>query len=377
MKQLIFILISLAFLSSCNEKIDYKGAFKETVVVYGLLDHADSMHYIKVNRAFIGPGNALDIAQIPDSNYFNDVEVKVTEYLDGNLSRTWILKDTILNTKDTNGVFYAPEEKVYYFKTLPTGINESIQTSIDPQQSSLNKFGVYKLSVIVDGGKYTVTGETELVHGITSPATSQNFTFKFADDPGEYISTGVTASNSGNSYILNANLDVEFYEYEGTNSTVNTFNWQLGEADVLPNSSKTFSALGATFYDLINANATSNSSIDKRTFKGIWVTFTGGAEELYNYITVNRPSSSLAQSKPTYTNLSVSDGGNVIGIFSSRQTLRVFKPFYTSPQQAYIRAIDKKSTRELCQGPKTGFLLFCSNHPGDNVVGQEEAFACQ
>ncbi|MEY3270361.1 MAG: hypothetical protein RIS89_460, partial [Bacteroidota bacterium] len=49
---------------------------------------------------------------------------------------------------------------------------------------------------------------------------------------------------------------------------------------------------------------------------------------------------------------------------------------YTSPQQAYIRAIDKKSTRELCNGPITGFYLFCSNHPGDNVVGQEESFAC-
>ncbi|MFM7300062.1 MAG: hypothetical protein ACKO1R_02865, partial [Crocinitomicaceae bacterium] len=94
-------------------------------------------------------------------------------------------------------------------------------------------------------------------------------------------------------------------------------------------------------------------------------------------IVVNRPSSSLAQSKPSYTNLTINNGGNVLGIFSSRQTLRVFKPFYTSPQQAYIRAIDKKSTRELCLGPKTGMLLFCSNHPGDNVVNQEEAFACQ
>lgn len=377
MKKLLYFFVGLVALSSCNEKIDFQGAFKETVVVYGLLDQADSLHYVKVNRAFIGPGNALDIAQIPDSNYFDDVEVTVSEYLDGNLSRTWVLRDTLVNTKDSNGVFYAPQEKVYYFKTLPTGINESIQTSADPQQSSLNRFGVYKLSVVVDGGKYTVSGQTELVRGITSPATSQNFTFKFADDPAEYISTGVTASNTGNSFVLNANLDVEFYEYEGINSSVKSFNWLLGEADVLPNSSKTFSALGATFYDLIAANKTSNPSIDKRTFKGMWITFTGGSEDLYNYIVVNRPSSSLAQSKPSYTNLTINNGGNVLGIFSSRQTLRVYKPFYTSPQQAYIRAIDKKSTRELCLGPKTGMLLFCSNHPGDNVVNQEEAFACQ
>ena len=74
--------------------------------------------------------------------------------------------------------------------------------------------------------------------------------------------------------------------------------------------------------------------------------------------------------------LETEHGKRVVGIFSSRQTVTYYKPFYTSPQQAYIRAIDKKSTRELCNGPITGFLLFCSNHPGDNVVGQEESFAC-
>ena len=118
MKIFLFLLVTLTILSSCNEKIDFQGAFKETVVVYGLLDQSDSLHYVKVNRAFIGPGNALDIAQIPDSNYFDEVEVTVSEYLDGNLNRTWILKDTIISTKDTNGVFYAPEEKVYYFNSL-------------------------------------------------------------------------------------------------------------------------------------------------------------------------------------------------------------------------------------------------------------------
>jgi hypothetical protein len=80
---------------------------------------------------------------------------------------------------------------------------------------------------------------------------------------------------------------------------------------------------------------------------------------------------------PCYTEMEMNPKGKrVVGIFSSRQTIKIFKPFFVSAQQAFIRAIDKKSTRELCQGPVTGTLLFCSNHPGDNVVNQEEAFAC-
>lgn len=376
MKILLNFSLILCLICSCTEDINYLGSFKETAIVYGLLDHADSIHIIKVNRAFIGPGNALEIAQIPDSSYFENVKVTVSEYLDGNLSRSWLLNDTIIQDKDTSGVFFAPEQKVYYFKTLPTGPNETTQVSPDPQMTSLNKNAEFRISIDINDGTYIVTGSTELVHGITSTTTSQNFTFKFADDPGEYISTGVSASNTGNSYVVNAQLDVEFYEYRGTDFSVNSFKWNIGEADVLPNASRTFSALGSTFYDLIAANVTNDPTIDKRTFKGIWITLTGGAEDLFNYMVVNRPSSSLAQSKPTYTNLSINNDGKVLGIFSSRQTLRVFKPFYTSPQQAYLRAIDKKSTRELCIGPKTGTFLFCSNHPGDNIVGQEESFAC-
>ena len=378
-KYLSFIFISLVLivLNSCNEKIELIGDFVETAVVYGLLDQADSLHYIKINRAFIGPGNALEIAQIADSSYFTNVEATISEYLNGNLTRSWLLRDTILDNKDPNGVFYAPEQKVYYFKTMPTGFNGVIQTSTNPQMSSLNPQAIYKIDLVINNGAFSVSGETELVRGITSAAATQNFNFKFANNPGEYTSTGITVSSTGNSYILNTQLKMAFYEWQDNTYSEKSFFWNLGEADVLPLSSKIFTANGETFYDLMKSNCTENSSISKRTFKGVTIKITGGAEELYNFIAVNKPSSGLAQSKPTYTNLTATNGKRVIGIFSSRQTVEIYHPFSVSQQQAYLRALDKKSTRELCQGPITGLYLFCSNHPGDNVVNQEESYACQ
>ena len=373
----IFISLGLIVLNSCNEKIKLIGDFVETAVVYGLLDQADSLHYIKINRAFIGPGNALEIAQIADSSYFTNVNATISEYLNGNLTRSWLLRDTILDNKDTNGVFYAPEQKVYYFKTNPTGFNGVIQPSSNPQMTSLNPQAIYKIDIILNDGAFSVSAETELVRGITSAAATQNFNFKFANNPGEYTSTGITVSSTGNSYVLNTQLKTAFYEWEGNTYSEKSFIWNLGEADVLPSSSKIFTANGETFYDLMKSNCTEGLSISKRTFKGVTIKITGGAEELYNFIAVNKPSSGLAQSKPTYTNLTATNGKRVIGIFSSRQTVEIYHPFYVSQQQAYHRALDKKSTRELCQGPITGLYLFCSNHPGDNVVNQEESYACQ
>ncbi len=378
-KYLCFIFISLVLivLNSCNEKIKLIGDFVETAVVYGLLDQADSLHYIKINRAFIGPGNAIEIAGVADSSYFTNVDATISEYLNGNLTRSWLLRDTILDNKDPNGVFYAPEQKVYYFKTMPTGFNGVIQNSTNPQMTSLNPQAIYKIDLVINNGAFSVSAETELVRGITSAAATQNFNFKFAINPGEYTSTGVTVSSTGNSYVLNTQLKMAFYEWESNTYSEKSFFWKLGEADVLPSSSKIFTANGETFYDLMKSNCTENSSISKRTFKGVTIKITGGAEELYNFIAVNKPSSGLAQSKPTYTNLTATNGKRVIGIFSSRQTVEIYHPFYVSPQQSYLRALDKKSTRELCQGPITGLYLFCSNHPGDNVVNQEESYACQ
>jgi len=367
---------------SCSEKINLTGDFKETAVIYSLLNHSDSIHFIKITRAFIGPGNALEIAKIPDSSYFNQVEATVSEYVSGNLIRTWVLQDTLIQNKETNGAFYGPEQKVYYFKTLPTTVSSSgqngiIQTSPNPQLTSLNPNAIYKFKAIINGGEFEVTGETELVRGITTTASSQNFTFKFANNPSEYISTGIAVSNSGNSYVVNTQIDIAINEHRGSSITENRFNWKVGETNTEPGTAKTFSALGKTFYDLIKSNASNDPTITKRTFNGIYVTITGGAEELYNYMVVNQPSSSLAQSKPNYTNLTATNGKRAIGIFSSRQTIKIFKPFFVSAQLAFIRAIDKKSTRELCQGSITGTLLFCSNHPGDNIINQEEAYACQ
>lgn len=354
----ILSLVALSFMfNSCEEDVTLIGDFEETVVVYGVLDQADSVHYIKINRAFIGPGNSYDIAQIPDSSYFTDVVATVTEV--GGAGRIWTLTDTLVDNKNPNGVFFAPTQKLYYFHTI--------------NQAGLNPSAKYRLDISVKGGAIKVQAETEIVTGITSTASSQNFSFKFADDPGSYISSAVNVSNVGNSYVVNTALDINFYEYEGTAYNLKTAKWSLGEADVVPQSSKSFSANGNSFYSLIKSHLSSNPAVTKRTLKSITVTITGGAEELYNYMTVNKPSSTLAQSKPTYTNLAISGEGRVIGIFSSRQTVKFEKPFYVSAQQVYIRAIDKKSTDELCTGPITGTSLFCSNHPGDIL----EDWACQ
>ncbi len=374
----------LLLLSACKEDVDLVGDFKETAIIYGLLDQADSIHYIKINRAFIGPGNSLDIAKIPDSSYFQQVDATVTELVNGLKIREWKLRDTILNNKIESGAFFAPSQKMYYFvtrkcktKTDSQGTQGSqVLNSSDPADllNSLNKNASYQLEVSVNGGAFKVQGETELVSGITTSADAMNFRFEFADNLGSYKQNGISV-NTGTAHIINTSLLVDFLEFTSlTESTHKSFLWNLGESLVVPNGSNSFTSNGKTFYELIAANSSDDPNIMKRNLNAIHTIVTAGSEVLANYIAINQPSSSLAQTKPTYTNLSVTNNKRVIGIFSSRYTYTIERFFINpNPQLSNYRLITQKSTEELCKGAITGMLLYCSQHPADNSY----TYACQ
>ena len=358
----LLLLASILAFQSCKEEVDLIGEFEETAIVYGLLDKADSVHMIKINRAFIGPGNSIEIAAIPDSNYFENLVVTVEEYATGGLQRSWTLLDTMVDNKDENGIFYAPQQKLYYFETPPS--------------SPLLDDATYRLHIDVNNGQFEVMAETEIVSGMLCDASSQNYSMRFAQNPSEYKTTNLGVS-AGNAYQINTTLTTNYREWTGTTYVDKSFTWNLGEKETTPNQDLNFAATGETFYNLMKSSCEAGNPLaDRRTFVSFDVVVTGGAEELYNYILVNKPSSSLAQSKPTYTNLSATNGHPVIGIFSSRQTLRINKKFYISAAQAYIRALDQKSTEELCIGAITGPYLFCSDHPGDNVATNPKPYAC-
>jgi hypothetical protein len=377
MKRILFFLFGIAltsvFLTSCNEEVDLIGDFEETAVIYGLLDQADSIHFVKITRAFIGPGNALDIAQIPDSSYFNQVDATVSEYLkdgQGNYtikSREWVLKDTIVTNKETNGVFYAPTQKLYYFTTRKCKFDGSQQTnsaSTADLLNSLNKDAKYKFNANINDGLFEVEATTELIYGISSSADPQSFRLDLVENPGEYVQDNIQVQ-TGNSYVLNTTMKVNYHEIEmGVDTTARSFSWNLGEYDVTPMSSKSFLIGGELFFKKMKASVSSNPLIDQRRLYSVTVTCTGGSDDLYKYMLVNQPSSSLAQNKPTFTNLSATNNHKVIGIFTSRYTHSVEK-FYINPSNNNLRMFALKSVIELCTGAITGDLYFCSQHVGE------------
>ncbi|MBI2258859.1 MAG: hypothetical protein HYU67_08175 [Flavobacteriia bacterium] len=350
-------LILVLFLNqSCKEEIDPSTDGKTTAVVYGLLDQNDTIHYIKINRAFYGGGDALSIAQIADSSYFNSVKGTVKEYDGSTLKRTWELRDTLVTNKES-GAFFGPEQVMYYFKTNK---NESLIA---------DGFTEYHLEVVVDEGlssESTITGKTKLITGfsIKDPKTQQDAGgFKFAETSG-FRNTDVRL-NVGTSSAVECKLLIEFEEFQGSSlKNTKSFEWTLGTVneDGLSTGIAELTAYGNTFYDLIKSNCSNDNSITKRILKSITIIATAADEDFQKYITVNKPTSSLTQNKPTFTNLTITNDNRIVGIFASRNTQsNVYLKWKYNGGSSYVRCIDLNSTKELCLGTITGTYLFCSD----------------
>jgi hypothetical protein len=363
---LLSVLLGVS-LFSCKTDIDLIGDYQVTPVIYGLLDQSDSLHFIKINKTFLGRGNALEMAQVPDSSYFENVDATITEILaNGNVGRVWELRDTIIDGRNENGVFFAPEQKVYYFAT-PTFQNNPAQ--------SLQPTATYRLDVNINDGEFLVTGETELMHDVNITAPSSQSSYLFRGNQNDYRAVPFTWTK-GNAKRFNFKMEFHYRETDVNDVEYDKFfTWNLGDVYAGSLNSVTVAANGELFYQLVKNNIPIDNAIVKREHTYFRLILVAGAEELDNFIAANQPSTSLAQNKPSYTNL---EGG--IGVFSSRYTITQFKYFVQPPGiNPNFRSLDVRSTRELCEGQYTGLLNFCSSHPLDansSTVGVPQSFYC-
>ena len=74
----LFFFFLIVF-SSCETDFDVNAEWDDVTVVYGLLDPNNEIQLIKINKAFIGAGDAIQMASVSDSvNYTpSDLDVKL------------------------------------------------------------------------------------------------------------------------------------------------------------------------------------------------------------------------------------------------------------------------------------------------------------
>lgn len=313
---LFWAFIVLLF-SSCETDFDVTAEYEDVTIVYGLLNQNDSIHHVKINKAFLGDGNLLEYASIEDSStYQTQLNVHLEE-IDGNQVRRTFELDTTTITNKEEGVFYHPEQIIY-----TTGENNKVW---------LNENYEYRINIENPATGKTITAETPLVKDfdINKPLLNSTFrpTLHFPlNDFNREVSW--TTSENGKLYQLVVQFSLIEVDQQG-DSTLRNIRWERFP-DTRSNSSDGDETMqkfftNNEFYQFVEDNvpyedAERESQVQKRYSDKLDFEITVASEVFDTYIEVNKPSNSLIEYTPDYSNVE-----NGIGLFSSRyQKIRTF-----------------------------------------------------
>jgi hypothetical protein len=305
MRYLRIILIALVFLPvlySCNKKLNVNADWRDITVVYGLLSQNEDTTYIKITKAFLGEGNAMQFAKIPDSSTYPDkLDVKLQAWSGNNLVNQPYSFDTItIHTKEAgDSIFYYPSQLVYYCKT-----------------GHLNESYTYKLKITHKKTRIVDSASTTLVHSFNIDTPDPYFK-QVEYIPGHNFEVKFDPAFGGKRYQL-----VIRFHYSETNSngTVQkSYDWLVFNNYQVANPYETVTApilksfSSDLFYTVMKGNIKIDPNVISRTPNWVDYIFSVASEDLNTYMEVSEPSLSIIQERPSFSNIY-----NGIGLFSSR-----------------------------------------------------------
>nr|MDQ3100708.1 hypothetical protein [Bacteroidota bacterium] len=175
MKKFLFLLVAATVLLGCSTELEVNAPYKDITIVYGLLNQREDTHFVKINKAFLGEGDAYQYAAIQDSNEYRDEDIthKMVHRLgtNGQPEASFELFPIQINDR-LPGDFYSPEQTVYYF-VHP----EVVQVNNDVFYLDQNK--EYQLDLVVKGkeikARTTITNDFLISPVNFSPTTVVNF----------------------------------------------------------------------------------------------------------------------------------------------------------------------------------------------------------
>jgi hypothetical protein len=298
-----FLLLSVLTLN-CETDFEVNADWKEIAIVYGLLNYGDSVQYLRISKAYLNTNtNALEIARIPDSLYFDSLEVALEDM--GNNNKRTILFPDFSIAKDT-GLFQSTVNKLYR----------------TPPNFTLVPFHRYRMVITnIYTGKQTLS-ETEIVGdpGLIYPRKGTTV----IDFRPNNFNTPVTWNSGIGSKVYDVDIRVYYEEINLADTNIRTekFTDMKAARDITTNRADGgenigFNITGKDFYELLSAYVKPDPDI-KRRVRGLSFRYYGGSDDLYTYMSVNKPSLGIVQKKPEFTNV---NGG--YGLFSSRNTFDI------------------------------------------------------
>jgi hypothetical protein len=337
--QIAGISLVALLLNSCKNDLNILAPYKEIPQVHAIITPQDSINMIRINKVYLGEGNANDMAKVPDSvNYkAGDLTVWLERYYYG----TKAAAET--STGKTEVYFH---DSIIQLEEGAFARTQRVYVSSDKLFSD----GVYKLNIKNNhtGNLFTATtipvaaspttGLPPLAYpyypytpNVNTPA------YYLIDYSNTNVQNSVRTKAAANGYIHDLTIRLNYYDSVSASSAYptgkiyHTFDYiffpkQLYEQkkysnvdyfEFTFNSANLFSELATQ----INQQATPVGFKGRKVWKIDYICM-AASQEYYDYLQFSAPSLSFAQEKVLYSNF---DKKAALGIFTFRSRLLVQK----------------------------------------------------
>ena len=298
-KNLLFLILPLLF--SCETDFDVNANWKDVTIVYGLIDPNNEDQLIKINKAYLGQGDAIQMASISDSTNYapSNLIVKIHRVREQVFNTydtlsTVVLTDTVLDKDD--GLFSTDDNIIYTFK----------KTS-----SFYNTNSIYVLEILNLSSGQKVTSETEIINSFSFESLNPSFEWGLYNgelaDSLRFRTKNIEWQNSKNGVIYQLDILINYLE----SGTVNSLSWSQPIVEY-SSGNMSLKIKGDQFFQFLENNLDNNTT---KQFLNLDLVMTIGAQDLKTYIDVNQPFSGIVQERPVFSNID-----NGVGLFSSRYT---------------------------------------------------------
>jgi hypothetical protein len=298
------ITLSVIGLSACSNKLNVQAPYKNIAVVYGLMDQSDSAHYIRINKAYEGTGNAYTMAKQYDSIYYPVSQLTVQ------------LQDVNQNGNVVATINLVADSSI----PVPAGTFSYPKQILYKTKAALNTNDIYNLIITNTHTHQVLTGSTTLLQDVsfTLGVGGSSFNFNFSNQYPTVIDW--TSSASGRIY----QMTFRFYYSEKTSSgkSENYIDWVQSpqtSPTLLGGYPMSYNFTGMQFLQLVKTLIPVESGV-QRTADSLKMIFTTGSDDFNTYIQLSQPSLGIDQDPPSF-----SDVTKGIGIFTSRHTQTITK----------------------------------------------------
>lgn len=324
----VFI-VSLFLLSSCKNDLKINAPYKEIPSVYAILTPQEPIQMIRVNKVFLGDGNANVMAKVPDSvNYQpGELTVKLERYYNG-------VKTSAANTPT------GPTNEVIFRDSVIQTTEGAFATTQRVYVSSLKlySYGIYKLTIKNNHTGNVFTASTQAIDSVPLtnltpfappfypvPYLTSNPPYYYIDYSNLNVKYGIRTKAASGGFIHDLTIRVHYYDSLSNGSKkyehldYGFFPKQLYEQeDFSGNKYFNFTFNGADFFlemgNMMAKRSNPPGFLLRKTYRIDYLTY-AAPQEYYDYLQFAAPSLSFSQEKILYSNF---DNRAALGLFTFR-----------------------------------------------------------